>query len=572
MKRFVKVLVPLLLVVAILGCAVWYLFVYDRDFARDMLLHQARFFESNGNHSTAAWFYNQAYAHANQDEDVAIELAEQYRNSGNYTKAEYTLSSAIADGGSAELYTALCKLYVEQDKLLDAVNMLNNIPDPEIKQNLDAQRPKAPTATQAPGFYTQYISVDIMSDHGTLYVSTDSEYPSVEEDSFGGTIQLSGGETTIYALSVADNGLVSPLSIFGYTVGGVIEAVTFGDPAMEDAIRAVLGVSADATLYTDQVWTITEFSVPQESQTYADLLLMPYLKTLTVETGVSAELKTIGALSQLEKLTILGCDVPQDALNAIASIPTLQELVLADCGLTNIDALSKAHGLVYLDLSYNTIGNITALSGMQNLQSLYMERNALSDLSAISGLTSLKTLDLSYNAIVSIAPICGIQSLNVLDVSNNQLENLGAIDNLAALTDLSVAYNLLTDVNQLATCTALEKLNVSNNRLTDISVLSVLGNVKTLDFSYNEVSELPAFDKSCALVTITGSYNKLSSLNALSGLQNLNNVIMEYNEEISSVKSLANCPNLIQVNVFGTKVRDVSDLTHQSIIVNYNPV
>jgi hypothetical protein len=47
---------------------------------------------------------------------------------------------------------------------------------------------------------------------------------------------------------------------------------------------------------------------------------------------------------------------------------------------------------------------------------------------------------------------------------------------------------------------------------------------------------------------------------------------MEYNEEISSVKALAKCPNLIQVNVFGTKVRDVSSLTDQSIIVNYNPV
>jgi Leucine-rich repeat (LRR) protein len=73
-------------------------------------------------------------------------------------------------------------------------------------------------------------------------------------------------------------------------------------------------------------------------------------------------------------------------------------------------------------------------------------------------------------------------------------------------------------------------------------------------------------------VNITGSYNLLSSLNSLGGLKKLNNVIMEYNTEISSVNALAKCPNLIQVNVFGTKVRDVSALTDQSIIVNYNPV
>ena len=96
MKRFIRFLVPMLLVIALIGCAVWYLFVYDRDFTRDVLLKHARYFEQSGNHAVSEWFYNQAYAHADKDEDVAIELAEQYKSAGNYTKAEYTLSSAIA--------------------------------------------------------------------------------------------------------------------------------------------------------------------------------------------------------------------------------------------------------------------------------------------------------------------------------------------------------------------------------------------------------------------------------------------------------------------------------------------
>ena len=572
MKRFIRFLVPMLLVIALIGCAVWYLFEYDRDFTRDLLLKHARYFEQSGNHSASEWFYNQAYAHADQDEDVAIELAQQYKSAGNYTKAEFTLSSAIADGGSVKLYTALCQTYVEQDKLLDAVNMLNNIADPALKQELDALRPKAPTANQEPGFYTQYITVDIAAEFGTLYVSTDSQYPSVSQDQYAGAFELPAGETTIYALSVADNGLVSPLSIFGYTVGGVIEPLTFADPAMEREIRTVLGLSADEVVYSDQVWSITEFTVPQDAKVYSDLSRMPYLKSLTVESGVAEELKAISALSQLEKLVILDCDVSRGILESIAAIPTLTELTMADCGLASIDALSKAQNLTYLDLSYNTIGNITALSGLKDLQTLYMERNALSELSALSGLTALTTLDVSYNAIVSIAPICALQNLQVLDVAHNQLENLGAIDNMTGLKELNVGYNLLTDVSQLASCTGLEKLDVSNNALTDIAVMASLKGLKFLDFSYNQVTQLPAFDKSCSLVTITGSYNQLSSLDALGGLKNLNNVVMEYNEEISSVRALAKCPNLIQVNVFGTKVRDVSSLTDQSIVVNYNPV
>jgi Leucine-rich repeat (LRR) protein len=572
MKRFIRVLVPMLLVVALIGCAMWYLFVYDRDFTRDVLLKHARYFDQSGNPGVSEWFYNQAYAHADKDENVAIELANQYKNAGNYTKAEYTLSSAIADGGSVKLYTALCQTYVEQDKLLDAVNMLNNIADPALKQELDALRPKAPAATQEPGFYTQYISVDISAEQGTLYVSMDSQYPSVHEDQYAGSFDLPAGETTIYALSVGENGLVSPLSIFGYTIGGVIEPVTFADPAIEREVRTLLGLTGSETVYSDQVWAITEFTVPQDAQVYSDLSRMPYLKALSVESGVSGELKIIGSLSQLEKLEIISCDVGRDVLDVISAIPALTELTLADCGLASIEALSKAQNLTYLDLSYNTIGNINALSGMKDLQTLYMERNALTELSALSGLTSLTTLDVSFNAIVSIAPICTMQNLQVLDLGHNQLENLGAIDNMIGLKDLNVGYNLLADVSQLASCVGLERLDVSNNTLTDISMLSALKDMKYLDFSYNQITALPAFDKTSMLVSITGSYNQLSSLDALSGLQYLNNVIMEYNEEISSVKALAKCPNLIQVNVFGTKVRDVSSLTDQSIIVNYNPV
>ena len=47
---------------------------------------------------------------------------------------------------------------------------------------------------------------------------------------------------------------------------------------------------------------------------------------------------------------------------------------------------------------------------------------------------------------------------------------------------------------------------------------------------------------------------------------------MDYNEDIESIDVLADCPVLIQVNVYGTKVKDVKKLTDQSIIVNYNPL
>ena len=132
MKKVIRILVPVLLVVAIIFCTTWYLLVYDRPITRDILLKIARFNDNHGNHNSAAWFYNLAYSQAGDNDAVAIELAEQYKAVGNFTKAEFTLSNAIADGGGVDLYIALCKTYVQQDKLLDAVTMLDNITNEQI--------------------------------------------------------------------------------------------------------------------------------------------------------------------------------------------------------------------------------------------------------------------------------------------------------------------------------------------------------------------------------------------------------------------------------------------------------
>ena len=73
MKKLMHVLVPLLLAVLLVISVGWYLFVYDRDFTRDMLLQQARNNDIRGNSTLSAWFYNLAYNYSGQDENVAIE-------------------------------------------------------------------------------------------------------------------------------------------------------------------------------------------------------------------------------------------------------------------------------------------------------------------------------------------------------------------------------------------------------------------------------------------------------------------------------------------------------------------
>ena len=180
MKRFLKRLVPLFLGLGILASVCWYLLVYDRELTRDLLISQARQFDARGNTDFAATLYDLAYDYTGKDEDVAIELANQYRNDGNYTKAEYTLTHAIADGGTVDLYTALSRIFVEQDKLLDAVTLLDTIPDPSVRAEMDRLRPAAPQPSEEPGYYTRYLTVKLESD-GTVLLTTDGDYPSVKD-------------------------------------------------------------------------------------------------------------------------------------------------------------------------------------------------------------------------------------------------------------------------------------------------------------------------------------------------------------------------------------------------------
>lgn len=572
MKKFIKVLLPIILSIAILSCTIWYLFVYDRAFARDMLLNMARFSEYNGYHDASTWLYKQAYAHANNSDSVAIELAEQYKRTGNYTKAEFTLSNAIADGGGIDLYVALCKTYVQQDKVLDAVNMLNNITNPDIKAQLDSMRPSAPSCQPAPGFYSQYISVTVESNSGTLYVNPNGEYPSVASTPYSDPIPLADGENTLYAVSIDDNGLVSPLSVFGYTVGGIVEELKFSDSAMEAAIRDVLNVSDDKTLLTNELWVIKEFVIPEEATNYAELKHMPFLTSLTVKDGVAGELSYIGALSSLETLVISGVTVSQDNLAAIAKLPNLKQLTLSNCSLSGIYALADAMGLTYLDLSGNSIKNIDALSNMKSLQEVYLQQNAITSLTPLSDLSSLATLDVSHNVLTTIAPLSGVTGLTWLNAANNKISKLGDLGNLGALTYLSLKTNKLTNVSAIASCASLTDLNIAENSVSDITSFSKLNTLMYLDFSNNKVSDLPKFSKKCDLVSINGSYNEIKSLDNLSGLSKLNTVTMDYNKDLSSLKPLTDCQKLIEVSVYGTKVKSSATLSEMSVIVNYDPV
>ncbi len=569
MKKATRLLVPVLLAILILVSVFWYLFEYDREFTQDTLLGQARFNDLHGNSRLSSFFYDLAYDFSGKDENIAIEFADQYKSAGNYTKAEYILTNAINSGATVELYTALCKTYVEQDKLLDAVNMMENISDPQIKSQLDALRPSAPAADFESGYYSRHIDIRLSS-NGTIFYTTDGEYPSINGAYFTEPLTLPSGETTIYAISVNESGLVSPIAILTYTITGVIEEVTFADTAMEAAMREQIGADPEDPVYTNQLWNITDFTVPEGVSDYSDLELLPYLQKLTIHNQSLDSLSSLSTLSQLTTLDLTSCSFPTEDLSVLASLPQLTHLTLAECGLSTIANLMGAPSLTYLDLNHNSIRNLEVLTQLNTLMEINLNNNAVTDLTHLSSLGNLQILNVDYNSLTSLSPLESCVKLTHISADSNQLTSLSGVESLPLLTHLSVENNQLTDVSILSSCTELTELSISSNTITDISSLSTLTKLQVFDFSANQVADLPQWPDGCPLQSIDGSYNALTSIDSLSNMDSLTHIYMDYNL-LTNIDALADNYCLVQVNVFGNEIEDVSALRDHDIIVNYDP-
>lgn len=570
MKKAIRMIVPLIFIVLILTSIAWYLFDYDRTFTRDVLLSQARFHDSHGNSRLSSWFYDQAYTFSGKDEDVAIELANQYVAAGNFTKAEATLAKAISSAPSVDLYTALSKLFVAQDKLLDAFYLLERIPAGPIKDQINAMRPSDPTPNIAPGYYSDYLDIRLSSTADAIFYTSEVDWPSIRTSAYYSPIALPAGTTTIRAIGVNNTGLVSALVRLDYTIAGIVEEVSFIDPALDITVRQMVSVNPGSTLYSNQLWGITEFTAPQEAAIFTDLVLLPNLEKLTIHNHVFDSLNFLSSLTNLKYLDLTGCTFSTEELSVIASLPSLSELCLAGCSLSSVSGLEYAPALSVLDLSNNTVRNLEPIAAMVNLTKLDLQHNAVTGLEALSGMTSLQSLNLSYNSVTDITPLVTCSNLSWLDISNNQVSQLIALGNMPQLTYFAAEYNSISDVSPLAVCTNLTTLNIGSNTISDISFLYTLTKLEVFDCSANQISSLPNWPAGSALRTIYGSYNSLQNIDVLSQMPSISYIYMDHNM-ISNINSLAGCYTLVQVNVFDNPISDVSALREHDIIVNYDP-
>ena len=552
MKRVLKIVIPLVVVLALLGAAAWFFLSFRADLTAGFLRGQAAKMVERERYSRAVTYYNWAWQLDPENQEIPLALAEAYAGSGNYTKAEYTLVRAIsARPQDVDLYVALCQVYVAQDKLLDAVQMLDRTSDAEVKAALDELRPAAPVLSPENGYYTEYIEVTADGGGNAVYLSIDGDYPSMEDDAYTGPVTLPGGETMVMAVAVDENQMVSQAVQNGYTIGGVVEPVTLNDPAIDAAVREQLGMTAGETLMTDDLWSIAELTLPDTVADLADLSHFTGLTTLTIQNVSGLDFSVLSQLTALQTLDLSGCTISTGSLDAIAGLTGLRVLRLNNCALTDINALSQLTALTELQLANNSLTDIGVTSLMLDLETVTLTNNPITSIAGLSACTKLKSLDISGCSVTSIASLSGKTALETLLAGNNQIADLSPLEGCTALSVLEVPYNLVSDISVLAQLPALTRF-VGNN---------------------NQITAVPDFDEETSkLQYIQLDYNEVADLAGLQGIDSLNYVYADYNQ-VETILPLKNNINLIQVNVWDNPIpeEEVKSLQENSIIVNYNP-
>ncbi len=551
MKHALKIILPIILILALIIGACCLFLIARRDLTESIFVYWGEHFYEAGRYSRAVAFYKAAMHFAPKDADLAICLADAYKKSGNYTKAEYTLVSAITQiPDSVQLYVALSKTYVEQDKLLDAETMLGRITNGAVRTQIDALRPAAPVIEPESGNYSEYIDVTVTGASGTVYAVCNSDFPASEQDVYTGPISLEAGESKIVALSVAENGLVSDAVYAGYTVGNVVEEVKLADAGMDAYVRELLGKTAGSAIMSDELWAVEELDLPDTVASLEDLPYFTGLHSLSLHHGTGLDLSVLSQLPTLRKLDLSGCTLSTAAMNTIVTLSELTSLNLSGCAVAEIDALIGLQKLETLDLSNNTVSDLTALSALLALRELNLTNNPITSLSNLKNCTELETLYAGQCAITRIAGLADHTKLKTLVLSGNKI----------------------TDISALASCTAIETLDLSGNSISDISVVSGFKKLVDLNVSSNQITDLPQFDADTPLWHVDISHNQIESLAGLEGNLAVNFINADYNR-VKSVAKLESCIMLVRMNLWDNPVDadEVKQLQDIGILINYNP-
>lgn len=239
-------------------------------------------------------------------------------------------------------------------------------------------------------------------------------------------------------------------------------------------------------------------------------------------------------------LSLSGMGLTDGEMDQVAKLYALTSLNLSGNSISDISALSTLGGLTALDLSDNNISDIRALAELKGLRTLYLDNNPITDFSVLAELENLTTLSIKgiaiseeqLQALSSALPSCAIHTDT--DQEDAADITLGGVTFKSDVKELNLSSRGITDISALAACRELERLDLTGNKISDITPLMDIPGLKEVVIKDNQVTDLRPLMALNTLAYINAEGNGITStvpLGSLTGLKELHlagNPISDY--------------------------------------------
>lgn len=149
--------------------------------------------------------------------------------------------------------------------------------------------------------------------------------------------------------------------------------------------------------------------------------------------------------------------------------------------------------------SLNLSSTVAHISGM-----------GLKVIPTISQFSSLRSVNLSNNSIVQITPGSLPRGLHVLELSRNKISVIDGLRELTRLRVVDLSYNKISRIGHgLSNCSLLKELYLAGNKIGEVEGLHRLLKLTVLDLSFNKITTTKALGQ------LVANYNSLVALSLL---------------------------------------------------------
>ena len=235
------------------------------------------------------------------------------------------------------------------------------------------------------------------------------------------------------------------------------------------------------------------------------------LNFINIQNGINADITSFNASGNPN----LECIQVDDVDNVSASwIKDETTAYSEDCnfGETYVPDDNFEQALINLGYDSGPLNDYVLTANIEALTSLDVSGNTIADLTGIEDFVALENLNFSNN-VVSELDLSSNTNLLSLDCSNNALTDLNVESN-TVLTTINAASNAIISLN-LNENTNLTGLNISNNGFTSFTPSEVLS-LQVLNCDANQIIELN-FQQNQSLTSISCQSNLLETLNIRNG-------------------------------------------------------